>query len=143
MEYCDSKKLLRRENIRATRKKVAILDGIKNSPDPVNARELCESVSANVRIDLATVYRALSLFKEKGVIREINDSTGIQYYEIACTHNPVHPHFKCSECQKIECLRFLNCVETDYLEGFAGGCEITEISIMLSGICNQCRGLIK
>jgi Fur family transcriptional regulator, ferric uptake regulator len=139
MRHCDSKELLKSRHIRITERKLAILQSILSSSTPVNASELHGRVSSALRMDLATVYRALSSFREKGLIREITDDTGTLYYEIACLHNPVHPHFKCLKCLKISCLEFLDHDSTSSMTRLARDCEIIDISITLSGICRECR----
>lgn len=139
MRHCDSKELLKSRHIRITERKLAILQSILTSSTPVNASELHGLVSSALRMDLATVYRTLSSFREKGLVREITDDTGTLYYEIACLHNPVHPHFKCLRCRKISCLEFLDHTSALSMTRFARDCEITDISITLSGICRECR----
>jgi len=139
MRHCDSKELLKSRHIRVTRQKVAILQGILSSSTPVNASDLHDLVSSDIRVDLATVYRTLGSLREKKLVREVADDTGTLYYEIACLHNPVHPHFKCLKCRKISCLEFLDHESTSFMEQYARDCEITEISITLSGTCRECR----
>jgi Fur family transcriptional regulator, ferric uptake regulator len=139
MEHCDSRELLRSRSIRATLKKVAILGEIVESARPLSAAELYARIVSRVPLDLATVYRTLNLLRESRLVREITDATGTQYYEIACMHNPVHPHFKCVCCRSISCLPSLGSGDAAYMSRFAGDCEIQDISITLSGICGKCR----
>ncbi|MFC1693216.1 Fur family transcriptional regulator [Candidatus Latescibacterota bacterium] len=122
-----------------TRKKYTILDEIITCARPLSAQELHKRVSAVVRVDLVTVFQALNVFKEKDLVREITDDTGTRYFEIACIHNPVHPHFMCIECREIICLRLLNDKETEYVSQFESDCEISDISIMISGLSKRCK----
>jgi len=118
---------------------VAILGVIMESPRPLNAAELFERIVSKVPLDLATIYRTLILLRERRLVREITDATGIQYYEIACMHSPVHPHFKCIRCSRLSCLPTLKSGDAALMARFAGDCEIHDISITLSGICGNCR----
>ena len=139
MEHCDSVELLKRNRIRVTRRKTAILREIIECGRPLNAAELHDRVSATVGLDLATVYRTLGAFVENRLVREITDDTGTQYYEIACRHNPAHPHFKCVRCRRITCLESLDSEDTAgiFSKVFPHG-EITGIAITVSGICRTC-----
>jgi Fur family ferric uptake transcriptional regulator len=139
MEHCDSVELLKRNRIRVTRRKTAILREIIECGRPLNAAELHDRVSATVGLDLATVYRTLGAFVESRLVREITDDTGTQYYEIACRHNPAHPHFKCVRCRRITCLESLDSEDTALIfsKVFPHG-EITGIAITVSGVCRTC-----
>lgn len=139
MEHCDSRELLKRNRIRVTRRKTAILSEIIECGRPLNAAELHDRVSVTVGLDLATVYRTLGAFVENRLVREITDDTGTQYYEIACRHNPAHPHFKCVRCRRITCLESLDSGDTAgiFSKVFPHG-EITGIAITVSGVCRTC-----
>jgi len=143
MGHCNPKVLLKENNIRATKRKVAILRCIIDSNSPLSARELHRRVSPSMNIDIVTVYRTLSVFKEAGVVRDIRISTGTQYFEMACVHNPVHPHFLCTRCRRMSCLRCLKDTETEHLSEFAGDCEVDEISITITGICPECLEAVR
>jgi Fur family ferric uptake transcriptional regulator len=139
MNGVETKQLLRNRNIRATAKKVAILRAIIESPYPINAGELHANLSGKMHVDLATIYRTLAAFKKSGIIREINDTTGVQYVEIAGSNNPEHPHFKCMRCLKLYCLDNSVYDETIALSQVDDEFVVHEISVMVSGICKECN----
>ena len=140
MEHCDSRELLKRHRMRITRRKTAVLRELIASDRPLSAAELHDRVSASVRLDLATVYRSLNALAKNGVIREITDDSGIQHYEIACRHNPAHPHFKCVKCRRITCLASLESEDTAGIVSlFSPHGEITGITITVTGICRTCE----
>ena len=143
MDCCNPKALLKENGIRATRKKVAILGCIIASDAPLSAQEIHRRVSSPMNLDIVTVYRTLSTFKEASVVRDIRISTGTQYYEMACDHNPLHPHFLCTSCSRMSCLRSLKGIETEYFSGFADDCEVDEISITITGICPECLEAVR
>ncbi len=138
MKHCETTYLLRSRRIRATRKKKAILREILESDRPLSAADLYARVSTELTIDLATVYRTLTALRAGGLLREIPDGSGTAYYEIACMHNPVHPHFKCFQCRRITCLETLRGENAVEMARYAHGCEVEEISITLSGVCGEC-----
>ncbi len=139
MRPCDSITLLRSRGLRVTRKKTAILHEVIRSDHPLNAAEIYERVSASLTVDLATVYRTLGSLLNHGLIREISDNSDTLFYEIACVHNPVHPHFKCLRCRKLTCLDALSGESAADVTRYAGDCDIMDISITLSGICRECK----
>lgn len=139
MTDIETKHLLKRNNIRATVRKVAILRAVFESGRPVNADELHTSVSGYMSVDLATVYRTLNAFKKSGLVREINDPTGVQYFEVAGDGNPSHAHFKCTECLKLLCLE---CAASDALAAVpdvGNDFDVQEVWVTLSGICRECK----
>ena len=90
-------------------------------------------------VDKATIYRNIKSLTKKEIIREIKNSKGIGYYEIACNiHNPIHPHFECEMCKKIFCLKALSAEDTINLSKYSDF-EIKNIEIKFSGICNKCK----
>jgi len=140
MEHCDPALLMRQRKVRPTRKKTAILQAIIDQGAPFSAQKLHRRVTAKTAVDLVTVYRALTCFRDAGVIREIGNENGVRYYEIACRHNPAHPHFRCEKCNRIDCLDTLGDEGREYISNLAGAGEVREISITLSGLCPTCRG---
>ncbi len=139
MKHCDTIQILREHGIRVTPRKIAVLREILASDRPLGASELHGRASATITLDLATVYRALDIFLKHGIIREIADDNGTQAFEIACVHNPAHPHFKCLKCRRITCLGSFEKSETESLfSRFSGSRTITDISITMSGLCESC-----
>ena len=139
METVDNRELLHSRSIRATRKKLAILGEITKSSRPLSASELYGRIASRLPLDLATVYRTLNMLRERRLVREITDATGTQYYEIADIHNPAHPHFKCVCCSLISCLPSLRGGDDAFMSRCARGCEVHDVSIILTGICGNCR----
>lgn len=140
MERCDPKQLLRDAGIRVTRKKTAVLDAIIEGGEPLCARELHSRLARIMSIDPVTVYRTLAILRDAGIVREVDGASGIQHYEMACRHNPEHPHFRCMRCMKIECLPSLRDDEAVALSSAAEGREVREVSITLTGLCADCLG---
>jgi len=139
MDHCDAALLLKNSNIRATAKKRALLEEIIGSENPRSASDLHLSLSALFPLDLVTVYRSLTTMRDAGILREITDASGVQHYEMACVHNPLHPHFSCAKCKSLSCLRSLSGGEEQLLSGFASDCDVDGISVILSGVCSECR----
>ncbi|MFC1561748.1 Fur family transcriptional regulator [candidate division KSB1 bacterium] len=139
MKQPDTETVLRRLKIRATRKKVAVLDAIMNSYRPLDAYELHDRISRTLPVDLATVYRTLSLFKEKKIVHEIVDRSGVLYYEPAVESSRFHPHFKCERCKLFYCLPAVRYEDVDNFFHTGADFETHDIAVTLTGLCSHCQ----
>lgn len=90
-------------------------------------------------MDIATVYRTLQQFKQKGVVREFLGNDGTVNYEYVVANVPAHPHFQCEKCQGLICLDALGFDDALYFSNMAGRHQIHSISITLSGVCEECQ----
>lgn len=139
-ETCDALKLLTESRLSRTPHRIAVLNLLIGAERILSAGEIAEEVMKSGQgINRVTVYRMLTAFKNAGIIREVTTDQGIRHYEMACIHNPVHPHFFCVKCRTLECLSSLP--ESEIAGLFKGGrFKIDSISINISGVCARCRG---
>jgi len=91
MDKCKPESLLTAKNIKSTKQRIAILDLIISIETSFCANDLYDKVKREM--DLVTIYRNLQILFEAGILREVMNKSDRQYFEIACEHNPVHPHF--------------------------------------------------
>jgi Fur family transcriptional regulator, ferric uptake regulator len=89
-------------------------------------------------IDKVTIYRVLNRFCEDGVLHKIIAENGKQYFAIclSCDESnlaPNHFHFRCINCQTIECLK----QEVKY--SIPRGYSVQSVNCLLTGICKDCR----
>ena len=139
IEPCDILRLLAASHIRPTPRKRAVLAAVQYSTIPLTAADVHTAVARTLPIDLATVYRTLSLLSERGIVRAVPDGSGVVRYEMACEHNPVHPHFRCEACGETTCLKEGGPELAAVLRRAARGAQVRDISIILTGICPACR----
>lgn len=89
-------------------------------------------------ISLGTVYRNLMLLSENGEIRTLNVGDGLVHFD---PNVSTHAHFRCTRCGKVSDL------EIDFLQrlsqplNFKG--KITSISLLFSGVCEDCLNSVK
>ena len=88
-----------------------------------------------------TLYRMFATFIKAGVVREIVTIDGLKLYEMACRHNPVHPHFFCIKCRQMACLPSISVGDIEKIVA-APSITINNISINLSGVCKKCHAAI-
>jgi len=130
--------LFQRKGIRNSAIKSKIIEMLSLESRPLSANELHKKISADSPIDLASIYRNLNVFKEKGIIKEALRTSLESYFELAMGE-PLHPHFWCQECKKVFCLSPLSLEETLWLYSLCENGKIRGISLNLEGICETCH----
>ncbi len=90
-------------------------------------------------IDRVTIYRTLNRFVEDGLAHRIVADDGRQYFASCqkdCAHDLAahnHLHFRCTSCDRVECLHGAIGVE------LPAGYEADNYNIAISGSCKACR----
>lgn len=136
-KLCDAAAVLKSSGIRVTRAREALLEAMHSREGLFTARELHATLPGR-KVDLVTVYRFLGLIKEAGLVREIAGSDGVANYEMACVHNPLHPHFACLRCGKISCLPLLSEEDSDRVRAYGAGHRVESVSVVFRGTCAEC-----
>jgi len=123
---------MKRRNTPAKTAVLTILQGAKSAMSQ-------DSIEAEVRgeMDRVTVYRVLNRFCEDGITHRILADDGKYYFAlcIACEgekHNHDHFHFRCLECQKVECLT------QQVTVALPKGYRQSAISSWVTGYCKNC-----
>ena len=138
-EHCDAAETLKMAGLAKTAQRMAVLDSIIHAERPLNAVEILHTVPEGIKINRVTVYRILSSFRDKNIVREIGLDHGVSHYEMACVHNPVHPHFRCRRCGRIICLPPLTLSQAwDWLSQ-PSDFSTERIDVQLIGLCANCR----
>ncbi len=137
MDICKSELLLNEKKIKVTKQRVTILDLIISKESTFCANDLYDELKEE--LDLVTVYRNLQILSEAGVLREVMNKSDRQYFELACVHNPAHPHFYCSLCRKIFCIKSKKNYTVPKKINPDGDFIIHETVLQYSGICPSCR----
>lgn len=138
MDKCSTEKLLKTTKTKMTGARSRILDALLESRAPINANQLHSILPKDSSIDLATVYRALKVFTEKGLARAVHIDGDTVYYEKACEHNPLHAHFYCTSCGKVECLDPFGFDESAAFIRMARDKYIERVELVLRGRCREC-----
>lgn len=103
----------------------------------LTAEDLYEALNAEgIKASLGTIYRALSAFAEKGLLREFNAGGSRTFYEWAdCAH---HDHLICTGCRQI--LEFVDegLEESQRRIAEKYGFKLTDHVTVLYGKCADC-----
>jgi Fur family ferric uptake transcriptional regulator len=138
-DHCNAAETLQDAGLSRTAQRAAVLEIIIQADGPLSAAEILTRTDPKQKINKVTIYRILSSFKERRIIRELPTDQGMNLYEMACRHNPVHPHFFCKTCRTMSCLPPLTLSQAmDWFSG-SGDDRIDDVHVHLNGICRQCR----
>ena len=135
--HCDAAEILKGARLSRTPQRDCILNILLQAEKPLNARNILENCTDR-KINRVTVYRIMESFKKQGIVRELPTDSGIKYFEIACRHNPLHPHFFCKDCGAMACLGPLTLTEAWDLFAHPHAFRIDEIVVNITGLCKDC-----
>ncbi len=134
-EQCDPTELLREKGLSRTAPRIAVLEALIGAAAPVAVNDL---VAEGLKMDRATIYRTLNTLRDKRLVREIPTASGTNYYEIACRHNPFHPHFYCTCCRSMTCLAPLSMESVNRWITLPEAFSFKNLVISLTGLCERC-----
>jgi Fur family ferric uptake transcriptional regulator len=89
------------------------------------------------QMNKTTVYRILDRLEKEGVIHSFNGKEGLKWYAKcegchAHQHSDKHPHFQCTECDKMECLSVDVKIPTIHNH------KVVSTDILIMGQCEVC-----
>jgi len=91
----------------------------------------------NEKMNKTTVYRILDRLEQDGIIHSFNGKAGLKWYAKcnSCSvsnHSDKHPHFQCTECDKVECLSIE--IKIPSIKNH----KVDSTNILLMGQCEVC-----
>jgi len=131
---------LEKGGIELTAHRQHVMDIIAASSKALTPKVILNKIRRNSAMDKVTLYRILDLFVAKRIVRRIASQHGQLYYEIVCEdHRPLHSHFVCRECGKVECLKDLPLQDLKAQIRKYRKWQDGEIDLKLEGVCPQCQ----
>jgi len=130
--------------VSATAHRLHVLEIVGNSPCPLSADEIHETMSRSEDVNRVTIYRILDLLTERKLVERLSSGERSFRYGLAPNRNhPRHAHFYCTECGNIECLSpgALHLSMDSLGRTFPG--IIKRAEVRLDGICRNCLKLKK
>lgn len=133
----DYAEALKSHGLHVTPQRLAVLRAIADRPH-CTADDVSEAAKSDIgAISRQSVYDALSVLVDKGLIRRIQPIGSPALYENRVGDN--HHHLICRECGRIvdvDCaVGYRPCLEASDLNGF----EIDEAEVAYWGRCPECR----
>lgn len=130
---------VREAGYRVTAARMAVCQVLEESGTHINAEELCaEAQQILPAINLASVYRTLTILDELGLVHEVRIGTLPGRWAVATGEAELHLH--CMECEAVyhhplkDTLQdLLDHIKDDH--GFA----VQRANLVLNGVCENCR----
>lgn len=131
---------LRERGLRLTTQREAVCEAVFGCPGHICAEHILEHVTAHhphLRMNKTTVYRALDLLMEMGLIIEHKCGDGRAQYEPASRGR--HSHLICRRCGQL--LDLEESVAVTFREGLRAlhGFQVELESYPIFGVCASCR----
>ncbi len=136
--YDDYISVFRSLNLKATPKRLALLDILINETVYLSPEEIWEKMKRQFRrIGLPTVYRILDELSEGNIISKISHPNRQLYY-FFCKNETHHHHFVCLGCRNVQDIEFcrLGELETKVRKELKG--KVTSHILQVNGLCRGC-----
>ncbi len=96
------RRFLVERGLRVTNQRLAIFDAVQSHSQPFTAEELLVTARAiDTSVSRATIYRALPIFCESGMLREIDVGHDTKYYAANERGRNFQAQVVCSDCDRI------------------------------------------
>ena len=121
--------------IRKTKGVIVLLEIFDEKNEAKSVVNLIELVKDEM--NKTTVYRILDRLEQDGVIHSFNGKDGLKWYAKCegCSsshHSDKHPHFQCTECDRVECLSLE--IKIPSIKNH----KVDSTDILLMGQCEVC-----
>ncbi len=136
----EARGLLHTRGKRMTGQRVVILQIIQESNRHLDAEELYRLArKRNPRINLATVYRTLTLLKESGLITPTYLSQNDRHGHFEPRPEAEHYHFTCILCGAVTEFETPLVAQLERQVQAKLGVELTRTTLCVEGYCSNCR----
>ncbi|MGI8769823.1 MAG: Fur family transcriptional regulator [Acidobacteriaceae bacterium] len=121
----------------ATHQRQVLYEVMQTMPGHPSPEEVYARVKKRIpAISLATVYKNVHLFVERGVLKELSMHHGSLRVELNNFH---HHHMVCSHCNAITDVEEKDLGVLPALQELPGGFQVERYSIDVIGLCAACQ----
>jgi len=129
---------IKNAGLKTTKAREGLLHLFKYQARPLDVSESIRLLKKRgIKADQATVYRSLSTFSDKGIVRQVNFNDGVVRYEIA--DKPEHHHAVCVKCNSIEDIMDCSVEKIEKQISEKKGFSVLNHSLEFFGICKNCK----
>lgn len=143
IEYSESlKSLLNQEGFRLTYQRQKILEVLKAAPEGehLSAEEIYQKLAEDGdSIGISTIYRALHLMVDIGLLRELDLAEGKKYYELSTPFANQHHHLVCVECGSVQEFEEDVITTAGMQEADSRGFSLLACQFTVLAICPKCQ----
>ena len=143
---CDKKlntleagEILKNNGINRTTIKLDLLTHLSKSSSPLSVAELHSKTGKSC--DISSIFRAMSQFKEKGIVKEVNLGEEFFRYSVASFESEKtshhHHHVRCRECGDIKLIEKCNITIFSKMISKLGFSDM-EHHLEFTGLCSKC-----
>jgi Fur family ferric uptake transcriptional regulator len=122
---------------RWTRAREAVLAFLEGEKRPVSAKEVYSKVRST-KINLASIYRSMDLFLEKGVVDCVDTPGGVRRYELSDRFRPHHHHVVCRDCGSTQDVAGCGVKGLEERAAQSTGFKILSHQFTFVGLCPDC-----
>jgi Fur family ferric uptake transcriptional regulator len=137
--HCEVSTTLKKAGLHQTPHRRSILQILIDTDNPLCVSDILKQLEPGEKMNKVTAYRILTSFKAEGIVREIPSDHGVYHYEMACRHNPVHPHVYCRICRSMACLPPVAPSRVRELFAAPPDFEVDHVNVNITGLCRACR----
>jgi Fur family ferric uptake transcriptional regulator len=134
----DLTRLLERKGVRPTARRLAVLHELAREPDDATAQTLWRRLreGGDGSIGLATVYRTLSLLRDRGVVDTLSHHGSELCYRLCGESH--HHHLVCTSCHRV--VEVGECGLEPWVDDVAArhGFSAPKHRVEISGLCASC-----
>ena len=130
---------LRRAGLKITLPRIKILEVLETSKEHhLSAEDIYRGLmDSGTDIGLATVYRVFAQFESTGIVVRHNFEGGHSVFELhRDTH---HDHLVCIKCSRVDEFSDHEIESRKKLLAGKAGYQVTDHSLIIYGICQDCR----
>jgi len=121
--------------------RTAVVEALAQHSCAVNALELEDELrERHARVGRASVYRALELLEELGLVQRFEAARGIASYERIDPSGHHHHHAICRRCGRMEPFENRDLEQAIGQVSAEVPFEIAEHDVVLRGLCERCAG---
>lgn len=134
------KALLKNENLKYTKQREVILDGLYNSDGHLTPEELYNLIQQNhpsLKTGIATVYRTLQLLEDHNMVTSLSFGSQGKKYELGAKEH--HDHMICTECGEITEFVDEEIEKRQHLIADELGFKMSNHSMQIYGTCRRCQ----
>ena len=134
----DCKDELRGFDLRATPARVAVMNFLEKTSQPVDVNSVIDYLHVNgVKTDPATIFRMMNTLTQKGITTPISFQEGKTRYELS--NKDDHHHLICDNCGKIEDVSDTIIPTLEKQIRNESGFKVLRHSLEFFGVCKLCQ----
>ncbi len=132
---------LAEKGYRLTKQRQVVLEVLQGTKSHPNANWIYQEVRKRIpNVSLGTIYRALSILKEAGLIQELNYGGSFRRYDDDVEE---HYHITCTQCGRVVDVDLPLLSEVECQAAAATGFRVTDHHLEFYGICPDCSSSLR